>query len=471
MGDSLPVLVAVVGHTNTGKTSLLRTLTRNRHFGEVADEPGTTRHVEAAQIMLGGKPALRWFDTPGLEDSMGLRDCVDALAQPGHRLDGPDRIQKFLSDPAASRSFEQEHRVMAQVVRSDAILYVVDARDPVLAKHRDEIDLLQACAKPLLPVLNFTARPGAQAQRWVDMFARHGIHITLSFDTVSPPINGEQTMYATLGQLMSSHRSTFEALIAQAQAHRQTRLGAALKRLSELCVTAAAARQTVPNQPEDLAAGVAQQREAARAMERQTVSQLLGLYEFDPEDYLPPGIDLRDGQWTADLFSPQTLAVASIALGKGAAVGAVAGAAVDVMSAGLSLGTGTLIGAAVGSAWQGVGQFGSQLMARLTGRREIGLGNDALMVLAARNLRLIVALEQRGHAAQSPILLDTATQGLPFDGARFLKALATARLNPAWAHPGDSKAGSTGRARAVESVSVVISESGLLRDLGRDGVH
>ncbi|WP_241130446.1 GTPase, partial [Achromobacter xylosoxidans] len=34
--------VAVVGHTNTGKTSLLRTLTRDTSFGDVADQPGTT---------------------------------------------------------------------------------------------------------------------------------------------------------------------------------------------------------------------------------------------------------------------------------------------------------------------------------------------------------------------------------------------------------------------------------------------
>ena len=30
--------LAVVGHTNTGKTSLMRTLLRDTHFGEVKDE-------------------------------------------------------------------------------------------------------------------------------------------------------------------------------------------------------------------------------------------------------------------------------------------------------------------------------------------------------------------------------------------------------------------------------------------------
>ena len=34
-GDAIEI--AVVGHTNAGKTSLLRTLTRRRDFGEVSD--------------------------------------------------------------------------------------------------------------------------------------------------------------------------------------------------------------------------------------------------------------------------------------------------------------------------------------------------------------------------------------------------------------------------------------------------
>ena len=69
---SLPLILAVVGHTNTGKTSLLRTLLRNADFGEVRDSAGTTRHVEAAQLLLQGKPYIELRDTPGLEDSVAL---------------------------------------------------------------------------------------------------------------------------------------------------------------------------------------------------------------------------------------------------------------------------------------------------------------------------------------------------------------------------------------------------------------
>ena len=50
--DSYPPLdIAVVGHTNVGKTSLLRTLLRQPDFGQVCDSAGTTRHVERTEVV------------------------------------------------------------------------------------------------------------------------------------------------------------------------------------------------------------------------------------------------------------------------------------------------------------------------------------------------------------------------------------------------------------------------------------
>ena len=64
--------VAVVGHANAGKTSLIRTLLRNSEFGEVADQAGTTRHVEGSSVVIDEASNIALFDTPGLEDSMRL---------------------------------------------------------------------------------------------------------------------------------------------------------------------------------------------------------------------------------------------------------------------------------------------------------------------------------------------------------------------------------------------------------------
>ena len=67
-----PLRIAVVGHTNAGKTSLLRTLARRRDFGAVSPSPATTRRVEPITLRVSGAEAIVLLDTPGLEDSIGL---------------------------------------------------------------------------------------------------------------------------------------------------------------------------------------------------------------------------------------------------------------------------------------------------------------------------------------------------------------------------------------------------------------
>src|SRR5690606_32235893 len=103
----LPLRLAVVGHTNTGKTSLLRTLTRDPDFGQVKDAPVTTRHVEGAHLLVDGAVAVELYDTPGMEDGISLLDYLDQLVQPGERPDGPERIRRFLLSPESKRRFEQ----------------------------------------------------------------------------------------------------------------------------------------------------------------------------------------------------------------------------------------------------------------------------------------------------------------------------------------------------------------------------
>ena len=128
-----PLKLAVVGHTNVGKTSLLRTLTRDVGFGEVSHRPSTTRHVEGARLSVDGEPLLDLFDTPGLEDAIALLDYLERLERPGERLDGPARLARFLEGSEARQRFEQEAKVLRQLLTCDAGLYVIDAREPVLA--------------------------------------------------------------------------------------------------------------------------------------------------------------------------------------------------------------------------------------------------------------------------------------------------------------------------------------------------
>lgn len=353
MADDV-IKIAVVGHTNTGKTSLLRTLTRDTAFGEVADSPGTTRHVEGARLRLEGRAVLEWFDTPGMEDSIALLEYLERLDGPEERLDGPARIRRFLDTPEAHGRYEQEARVLTKMLDCDAALYVIDARDPVLGKHRDELSILAACGRPLLPVLNFVNAPAHRADEWRGAMARLGLHAVVEFDTVAPPLDGEQQLYAKLGVLLDRHAGALARLSDSLSAQRRERHAAAYELLADLLVDVAALHVSSASDEAALAAVSNQLRDQVRQREQTCVNALLALYNFRPSDFSDDALPLQGERWGMDLFHPQALKDMGVQVGMGAAAGAMAGAAVDLFSAGLSLGTGMLIGAAAGGLWQGV---------------------------------------------------------------------------------------------------------------------
>lgn len=457
-----PLRLAVVGHTNTGKTSLLRTLTRDPYFGEVADQPGTTRHVEGANLLVDGQVAVQLFDTPGLEDSIALLDYLDVLAPPAQRLDGPDRIRRFLDSPESSRRFEQEARVLRQLLDCDAGLYVVDVRDPVLGKHKDELTLLAACGHPVLPVLNFVNASTQRLEHWRAALGRLGLHATIEFDTVAPALDGEQRLYDRLAVLMDTHAPTLQALNQNIQEQRALRQRDALRLIAEMLIDVAAFRSISGPDQETVRTTTRAFRTTVRERENACVNALLKRYNFRAGDSPTTVLPLQGERWGMDLFHPQALKDMGIHLGKGMVAGAMAGATLDAFTAGISLGTATLLGAAAGGLWQGADKLGKRLAGRLKGYRELTLDDPVLRLLALRELALLHALEQRGHAAQGPIDLnpflnkDTHTG---WEKDPLPTALLAARSQPSWSTLNADYAASSARTDAVNALAGALADT------------
>lgn len=454
-----PLRLAVVGHTNTGKTSLLRTLSRNPDFGQVRDSPGTTRHVEGLRLLAGGTPAIELFDTPGMEDGMALLDYLDVLAPPSERLDGPARIQRFLDSPESLGRFEQEARVLRKLLKCHAGIYVVDARDPVLAKHRDELAVLASCGHPLLPVLNFTHSPDQRIEQWRTALARLGLHAIVEFDTVAPPLEGENQLYEKLSLLLDSHAPVLRALQQDIAAQRARRRQDAFMLVAEMLIDIAAVRLCAAPQPQELEAAATSLRELARQREQRCIDALLKRYNFRSTDFPNHPIPLQGERWEMDLFHPQALKDVGIHVGKGVAAGAMAGATLDVFMAGISLGAATLLGAAAGGLWQGADRLGRRLLGRMRGFQELTVDDAVLRLLAIRELALIAALERRGHAAQGPIDVSTLMQGrdATLRKEKLPEELLEARASPQWSTLADSHQPSSRRSTAVKKLTASLA--------------
>ena len=240
-----PIRIAVVGHTNAGKTSLLRTLTRRIDFGAVSDRPGTTRHVESVDLEIDGRPAVRFYDTPGLEDAVALREHL-ARIDPAGQATPPERIRRFLQGPEAHGAFEQEAKVLRAMLDIDAAFLVIDVREPVLPKFRDEIELLNACARPVLPVLNFVRDAASREAAWKELLSAYGLHVQVRFDAAAPFVGAERDLYGDLATLLRDRRELLRGVADALEAEAAARRRAAATRVAELLVDATALRRSVP---------------------------------------------------------------------------------------------------------------------------------------------------------------------------------------------------------------------------------
>jgi len=431
------IRIAVVGHTNAGKTSLLRTLTRRIHFGEVSERPGTTRHVEKIALEVAGRAAVTFLDTPGLEDAVSLREHLAHFAA---APTPPDRIRAFLQGPEAHGAFEQEAKVLRAMLDVDAAFLVIDVREPVLPKFRAEIELLNSCARPVLPVLNFVRSDASREPAWRELLSAYGLHAVVRFDAAAPFVGAERALYEDLGTLLRDRREQLARIAASLATEATERRSAAAARIAELVVDVTALRRTVPsdefNDNTRRQKLVADLQATVSTKAQRCADDLLALYGFREGDADEAPLPQLAGRWSMDFFSAEAMKDAGLRLGKGAAVGAAVGVVADLALAGLSLGAATALGATIGGALsQGFGPMGRKLINLMNDVQELTVEDRVLQVLVAWLLALVHALEQRGHAATGRIAAASDPQAEPFIVHRLeaiVEAAEPARGHPAW---------------------------------------
>ena len=453
-----PIRIAVVGHTNAGKTSLLRTLSRRVDFGEVSDRPGTTRHVESIDLRAEGRVAVRFFDTPGIEDAVALQEHLHLPSAAPADASPAERVRRFLAGPEAHGVFEQEAKVLRTLLGADAAFLVIDVRAPVLPKYRAEVALLHACARPVLPALNFVRDGAGREADWRALLADAGLHAVVRFDATAPFTGAERELYQDLGTLLPAHRATLQRVVQALGAEADARREAAHHEVASLLVRCTALRRNVPDAS---AAAVQSAAEALQAEVRQAaqhcIDALLALYGFRAGDADEAPLPHLEGRWQMDLFSPEALKAAGLRLGAGTAAGAAVGVVADIALAGLSLGAGAALGGAIGGAVsQGWGPLGRKVWNRARGVRELTVDDAALALLVRWQQLLLQALEQRGHAdpqrlqAISPPPDETAAGS----ATAAMRAARPARSHPDWAAP---RSTDPARQALVAAVSRILS--------------
>ncbi len=422
--------IAVVGHTNAGKTSLIRTLLRDDKFGHIEDTAGTTRYVEKSAIFAGDDAVLNLFDTPGFEDSSALLLALEGLLKTIDAKLPSDLLHSFISQAEKFPDFEQETKVLRQSLNSDVLLYIIDVREPLLGKYSDEVEILSKAGKPILPVFNFIAGNSEHLTRWREQMARFNLHAALEFDTVAFDFEAEKRLYQKLQSLLERRYDTLQILIDYRQEIWKNLVHAGAQRIFQLLTEVACYRCEVAGEDGIADADITSMQNFVRKAEQSTLRDLLTIFAFTQMDVDLQQLAVRDGRWELDIFSSQVLKGFGLSVGATALKGAATGAGIDLMVGGMSLGAATILGAALGAGWSTLRRYRHELTAFWQGHKWLCADDDTISLLYLRQRTLLHSLTQRGHAAQNKIQLsDTGEHALP---KRWHSVVKVLRQNPDW---------------------------------------
>ncbi|MWN90565.1 DUF3482 domain-containing protein [Gilliamella sp. Pra-s65] len=420
--------LAVVGHANVGKTSLLRTLIRNSHFGHVSDHPGTTRHVESITLPLEQNKSIVFYDTPGLEDSLALYDYINQLVPANKKLDGVDKLTLFLQSPEAENTFNQEAKVIKQLLNSDVAIYVIDVREPILAKYHDELSILSNSDKPILAVLNFISGNDQNEKEWKRLLSRVGIHAIIKFDAIFPSLDGEERLYHSLALLVEPAKEILDNWLDKISQIRDSRNKTANRIIAETLVDVTAFSKMAKL---DDNRAIADMQNKVRKREQTAINELLKLYQFDLTQESEESLPLIKGRYNADLFNVDALKTVGMHLTKGFVSGATIGASIDVATGGISLGSAALVGAVVGSLVQTAKHYGSRMRYQLSGYSKLSVDDVIICFLSLRLIRLKESLNHRGHADTRPVRLSKLDKN-EWEKGVLPKSLKVARRYSYW---------------------------------------
>ncbi len=414
-GGQATIALALVAHTNVGKTTLARTLL-GRDVGAVRDAPHVTDRAEAYTMVRSdhGDRLLLW-DTPGFGDSVRL---ARRLAQAGHPLGW------FLSqvwDRLRDRALWSSQQAVRNVRdHADVVLYLVNAaEDPDQAAYvASEMRILGYVGKPVVVLLNQTGPPRepaaehAQLVRWQRHLAPFAfVRGVLPLDAFARCWVQELQLLDVVGQtLPAATREAFDRLRRAWQQHRLRTFDASIGALAASLARSATDVETVADdglrerlREAGAALGVGAAGETARARAMQQLAQRL-----DAEVQQSTGrlIALHGLEGSAQQQVLQRLAEhyevrarvdeGRAALIGGAVTGALAGLKADLATGGLTLGGGLLAGGLLG-ALGAAGLARGVNLVRGTGHTRIVWSEAALLQFTEAALLRYLAVAHYGR--------------------------------------------------------------------------
>lgn len=405
---SLPIL-AIVGHPNRGKSSLVATLVEDERVA-ISPVSGTTEVAEPFSLTIDGTPYLTLTDTPGFQRA---RRLLSLLGGESLALDKrPQAINSFLNDAELTAQFPDEAALLRPIMQGAGILYVVDGGRPYEAVYEAEMEILRWTSAPRMAVIN-PIGSSVHVEQWQQVLNQQ-FQVVRVFDPLQSSFTTRLQLFnafSVLAPQWQSQLGNLQVLLSQARVSRQKESAALIARLLSESLSY---RISVIGHGE-AARALTQKRLLAELTQRekQCWQAIAVAYRFENLALETEGLTLP----SEALFSQQSwqdwgLSKKQMLLAAGAS-GALAGGAIDIAVGGTSMLLGTITGAGIGSA----GAFwADKKLAKLGWAKQLLQQKNSWQcgpvqhenfgfVLLARALSVWLQVEQRTHAQRNAIEL------------------------------------------------------------------
>ncbi len=410
------VALALVSHTNVGKTTLARTLL-GRDVGTVRDAAHVTDAAERFTLVeTSAGDALELWDTPGFGDTVRL---ARRLTQRGNPLGW------FLTevwDRFRDRAFwSTQQAVRAALDHADVVLYLVNAAEgPQAAAYVEpEMRVLELIGRPVLVLLNQMGPPrpaheeAGQLALWRRQLATYdSVRAVLPLDAFARCWVQEMALLDEVGRaLPEDKQASFARLAAAWRRQREATFAESMQVLAQRLARAATDREPVAGdglrgrlRDLGMALGLAGNGEASP--KQAAMAALAARLDADIRSGTDRLIALHGlgGHARDEILSrlaehyavSERVSEGKAALLGGAITGALAGLKADLATGGLTLGGGLLVGGVLG-ALGAAGLARGYNVIRGTERTEIGWTDDVLHGLAASSLLAYLAVAHFGR--------------------------------------------------------------------------
>lgn len=416
--------LAVVGHPNKGKSSLVATLSRDDSVA-IGAHPGTTQRARDYPMRIDGELLYSLVDTPGFQRARQVLAWLQErfAAEGASAADRPRIVRAFAEAPEMADRFPDETELLRPIVAGAGILYVVDGGVPYGPEYEAEMEILRWCGAPSMAIINPIGNAD-HVDEWQAALSQYFRAVRV-INAATADYSTRRQLLLAFGEIETSWRAPVDRAVAALDAAESARRHAAAREIGELIAEAlgfVAERKVASGaEPEALREDLeAEYKRALQRLEqdrRQAVQRLYDHYALEANE---PAFEIleedlfSEGTWLTFGLSRRDLAAA------GAASGAATGVAVDVVLHGASLLLGMAAGAAIGGAlgWFGAGRLAElKVVNQPLGGRLARFGPSKNLnfpfVLLGRARYHWSVVERRTHAMRDPIELSGEGASMP----------------------------------------------------------